>query len=31
MHENAIMKFITFYAVLKISGNIPGKMQICKE
>lgn len=31
MHENAIMKSITFYAILKVSGNVPGKMQIYKE
>lgn len=31
MHENAIMESITFYAILKVSGNVPGKMQIYKE
>lgn len=31
MHENAIMESITFYAILKVSGNVPGKMQVYKE
>lgn len=31
MHENAIMKSITFYGILKVSGSVPGKMQIYKK